>query len=241
MKIAVFTDCYFPAINGVVTSVKVQLEVLRELGHEVDLYCPSYPQNPTGEQSVYRLSATPFLFHKEEMMTFPWPPKVMKRIWTEPYDLFHLQTPFSVGWVGMLAAMTRRIPRIFHHHTLWEEYVDYLPIPTKVTERASIMLCRTFANWCQGVVAPSSQVKDRFAAQGVKRRIDIIPTGIRSTLFQNGECRPELQPDEDVVLYMGRLAHEKSLDVLVRVFAKIHEHRPSTRLWMVGDLSLIHI
>ncbi len=235
MKIAVFTDCFLPAINGVVTSVRLQLEALAELGHEVELFCPQYAQHQSEEEGVFRLSAIPFPFHKREQMTFPWPPRVMKRIWTEPYDLFHLHTPFSVGLIGLSAAAVRGIPRIFHHHTLWEEYVDYLPIPTSVTERGSILLCRTLANSCQGVVAPSARVKERFGEQGVRRPIDVIPTGIRSELFQDGTRRAEHQKDEEVLLYMGRLAHEKSLDVLVRVFARIHESRPSTRLWMVGD------
>lgn len=235
MRVAVFTDCYLPAINGVVTSVRLQLEALAGLGHAVDLYCPSYPELPTSEVGVYRLSAVPFPFHKREQMTFPWPPAVMRRIWTQPYDVFHLHTPFSVGLIGLTAALARRIPRIFHHHTLWEEYVDYLPIPTRVTERGSILLCRTLANCCQGVVAPSARVKERFVAQGVRRPVDVIPTGIRGELFQNGDRRPEHEKGEEIVLYMGRLAHEKSLDVLVRVFARIHETRPSTRLWMVGD------
>jgi glycosyltransferase involved in cell wall biosynthesis len=137
--------------------------------------------------------------------------------------------------MGLTAAWCRRIPRVFHHHTLWEEYVDYLPIPKKATQKASIAVCRWLAMRCQGVISPSNQVKERFAAQGVTRPIDVIPTGIRGADFQNGTPREELQPDDEVCLYMGRLAHEKSLDVVVRVFAAIHQERPRTRLWLVGD------
>ncbi len=235
MRIAVFSDCYFPTINGVVTSIKLQLEALRELGHEVDLYCPRYEKPFTDDEHTWRLSAAPFPFHKAEQVTFPWPPSVVRRFWTEEYDVFHIQTPFSLGMMGLAAAWWRKIPRVFHHHTLWEEYVDYLPIPSQATRVASIATCRWLAHRCQGVISPSHQVKERFANQGVECPIDVIPTGIRGADFQNGTARDEFVEGEEVCLYMGRLAHEKSLDVLIRVFQQIHEKRPTTRLWLVGD------
>lgn len=235
MKIAVLTDCYLPAINGVVTSITQQLEALRRLGHEVDLYCPSYSEPSPHEAHTFRLWARPFLFHKREQFTLPWPPRVLQRLWQQPYDVLHLQTPFSVGMIGLTAAALRRIPRVFHHHTLWEEYVDYLPIPKKLSSAASVSLCRGLANTCQGVVTPSEEVRQRFAEQGVKTPISVIPTGIDATLFRDGTPRPESEPNTEIILYIGRLAFEKSPEVLLRVYQKIHQARPQTRFWWVGD------
>lgn len=235
LRIAVFSDCYLPAINGVVTSICQQVEILRSLGHHVDLYCPDYSEIPEFEERVFRLWARPFPLHKREQMTFPWPPRLLRQMWTEEYDVFHIQTPFSVGLLGLFTAFARGIPRVFHHHTLWEEYVDYLPVPPRFTAAASVALCRGLANRCQGVVAPSAQVLERFAAQGVKTAMTVIPTGIKASRFQDGTRRPEWQEEHKVCLYMGRLAHEKSLDALLRVFARIHQDQPQARLWLVGD------
>lgn len=217
------------------TSIKLQLEALRDLGHEVDVYCPSYAKPYEDDESTFRLVGVPFPFHKAEQVTLPWPPSVLGRLSSEKYDVIHLQTPFSAGMLGLKAAWLRRIPRVFHHHTLWEEYVDYLPLPQKATRQVSIAVCRWLASRCQRVIAPSHQVKERFQAQGVSSPIDVIPTGIRGDDFRGGTPRPELRDGEEVCLYMGRLAHEKSLDVVVRVFAEIHQRRPQTRLWLVGD------
>jgi 1,2-diacylglycerol 3-alpha-glucosyltransferase len=235
VRIAVLSDCYLPAINGVVTSICQQTEALRRLGHQVDIFCPQYPHGGPAQDHTFRFWARPFIFHKREQFTLPWPPEVLRRLWSEPYDLVHLQTPFSVGMIGLSTALARRLPRVFHHHTLWEEYVDYIPIPKKVSSKASIMLCRGLANRCHGVVAPSEEVKQRFAAQGVRCPISVIPTGIDATLFRNGQIREESEPETEVCLYIGRLAHEKSPDTLLRVFQRIHEARPQTRLWLVGD------
>jgi glycosyltransferase involved in cell wall biosynthesis len=235
VKIAVFSDCYLPAINGVVTSITQQQQALMGLGHQVDLYCPHYPAKETPDPNVYRLWARPFWFHKREQMTFPWPPSVLRTMWSNDYDLFHIQTPFSVGLLGLFISLARRIPRVFHHHTLWEEYVDYLPIPKKVSSTGSVALCRGLANLSQAVVAPSAEVKERFSQQGVTTPIHVIPTGIQVDRFQGGTVKAERSEGEEVCLYIGRLAHEKSVDAVVRVFARIHQERPSTRLWLVGD------
>lgn len=235
MKIAIFSDCYFPTINGVVTSIKLQVDALRDLGHVVEIYCPHYPKPFADDEFTFRLSAFPFPFHKAEQVTLPWPPQTLRRIWTEEYDLFHLQTPFGLGMIGLAAAWWRGIPRVFHHHTLWEEYVDYLPVPKKATQTASIAVCRWLAQRCQGVICPSHRVKERFSSQGVTCPISVIPTGIKGDEFRGGTPREELEEGDEVCLYVGRLAHEKSIDVVIRVFSELHKNRPQTRLWLVGD------
>lgn len=235
MKIAIFSDCYFPTINGVVTSIKAQLEAVRALGHIVHLYCPSYPKEFTDDDLTWRLAAFPFPFHRAEQVALPWPPKVIWKIFNEPYDVFHLQTPFGIGLLGLVVSKLRGIPAVFHHHTLWEEYVDYLPVPKQATRRASILACSWLANSCRAVISPSHRVKDRFQTQGVRTPISVIPTGIDAAEFRGGSVRPELKTGEVVCLYVGRLAFEKSLDVVIRVFEEIYQNCPSARLWMVGD------
>lgn len=235
MNIAIFSDCYLPTINGVVTSIELQIEALRNLGHQVDLFCPHYPGVKQQEAGTWRLSAFPFPFHKAEQVAFCWPPAVLRQALTQAYDVVHLQTPFSVGLLGLAVSVWRGIPRIFHHHTLWEEYVDYLPLPKKVVHGASIAYCRWIAQRCQAVISPSAQVKKRFAAQGVTRPIAVIPTGIRVTDFMGGQVKVERGEGEDICLYVGRLAFEKSIDVVVRVFERVHRERPNARLWLVGD------
>ena len=235
MRVGIFSDCYFPAINGVVTSIAQQVEILRDKGHQVDLYCPRYAGEQGQELGTRRLSAVPFPFHKREQMTFPWPPSVLKEIWRRDYDVIHIQTPFFVGLLGMLAAWSRGLPRVFHHHTLWEEYVDYLPIPKDLSSRLSVKLCRGVANACHGVVAPSEEVKWRFAEQGVTVPISVIPTGIRPERFRGGTAVEVLGEGDEVCLYIGRLAHERSLDALVRVFHRVYRKRDTARLWLVGD------
>lgn len=157
------------------------------------------------------------------------------KLWTGKYDLLHLQTPFSIGLIGLVVAKLRGIPCLFHHHTLWEEYVDYLPLPAALTSKISVLYCRIFANLCGGVISPSEEVRSRFKAQGVQRPISVIPTGIQASDFQGGRVRPEWKEGHEVCLYIGRLAHEKSIDVVLEVFVRLHAQRPSTRLWVVGD------
>lgn len=235
VRVAIVSDCYFPTINGVVTSIKLQVDALRALGHHVDVYCPSYAKPFADDECTYRLAGFPFPFHKAEQVTLPWPPSTLRRFFTQQYDVFHLQTPFSMGLMGLAAAWWRGTPRVFHHHTLWEEYVDYLPVPKAATRTTSIAWCRWLAQRCQAVISPSQRVKERFAGQGVTTPISVVPTGIRAEDFQNGTPRQERGDGDEICLYVGRLAHEKSIDVVLRVFAQVYRQRPQARLWLVGD------
>ncbi len=234
MRVALFSDCYEPAINGVVTSIALQREALQALGCRVDLYCPTYPEASPEDPEIHRLWARPFPLHRREQVSLPLPPAVLRRALSTPYDLVHIQTPFTAGLMGMACALARGTPRVFHHHTLWEEYGDYLPIPRQVTGFLAVRLCRAMAQACHAVVAPSEQVRSRFAAQGVTRPIAVVPTGIRAAEFRGGTPRPEAQ-GKRVCLYIGRLAREKSVDTVVRAFRGISEEVPEAELWLVGD------
>ena len=53
MKIAMFTDAYFPRINGVTVSVQSFAEGLCKLGHEVCVVCLEYTEE---QQKVLSLT-----------------------------------------------------------------------------------------------------------------------------------------------------------------------------------------
>ena len=53
MNIAMFSDTYYPRINGVTISVKSYAESLTELGHNVCIVCCNY-EKPTRENHYHK-------------------------------------------------------------------------------------------------------------------------------------------------------------------------------------------
>lgn len=234
------SDCYKPVINGVVTSIACLAEALERLGHEVHLFVPGHPHQKDAGTSIHRFASAAFWLHKEERIAAPWPPASVRAYLEEPFEVVHLHTPFGLGLLGWLGARRRRLPTIFTHHTLWEEYVHYLRLPPAWTRPGAIAICNWFCNASSRVVAPSAEVRSRLLSQGVGRPIDVIPTGIDSYLFEGGSeqrARADLAVtgQEHLFVYIGRLAREKSIDFVLEAFARMLERNAGCRLALIGD------
>ena len=75
--------------------------------------------------------------------------------------------------------------------------------------------------------------------------ISIIPTGINTSNFRRDQFRPEeilelrkslgLQADTPVIISIGRLAKEKSIDVVIGALPKLIEKLPDLKMVIVGE------
>lgn len=234
------SDCYHPVINGVVTSVSCLVKALEVQGLEVELFVPDDHRPYQDEGVIHRFASAPFWLHKEERFTYPWPPAAVRPLWTGRFDLVHIHTPFNLGGLAGAVAAVRGLPRVFTHHTLWEEYSHYLPLPQRWVKPLAVWICRTMCQVSQRVVAPSREVRERLRAQQVTRPIDVIPTGIDPDVFRGGdpslaESWLGLESGQALFLHIGRVAREKSIEVVLRCFAEASRQRPGLKLAVVGD------
>ena len=240
MRIAIFSDSYHPVINGVTTSIRLLVQALREAGHEALLLAPEVPGYREQEPWVRRLASVRFPLHPQDRVSLPWPVAHLREALAFDPEVVHLHTPFHMGLFGWLVAARLGRPRVFTHHTLFEEYLHYVPGPRWLLAPAAVGLCRWFWNTSRVVVAPSAEVRDRMVRQGLRRPLEVIPTGVDLASFQGGDpsrVREELglEPGDPVLLYMGRVAREKSLDFLLEVLGQARRCDPRLRLVLVGD------
>ena len=235
-----FADCFHPVVNGVVTSIDILRSKLVSLGHEVTLYVPTAPGRTTDDRAVHRFWSFAAPVHKESRFALPFPLSSLGRVRTWRPDIIHIHTPFSLGVMGLYASRHHRVPYVFTHHTLFEEYVHYVPLVSQPLLRGlAVSLCRGFCNRSGGVIAPSDEVRERLLEQGVTRRIEVIPTGIDVEIFERGEparVRAELglRDDQPVAIFAGRMGKEKSIDFLLDAFAHVVETLPDARLILLG-------
>lgn len=240
MRVAMFADCYHPVINGVTTSIELLGRALREEGHEVLLFAPGVPGYRDAEPHVRRFASVVFPLHPEERVSFPWPWAHLQEAIRFRPDVVHIHTPFNVGLMGWFVAARTGAPRLFTHHTLFEEYLHYVPVPPTLMRPVAIAIARWFWNTSAVVIAPSEEVKARQLEQGIRRPLHVIPTGIDIDSFESGDPagpRAELGlgPEDRLLLYMGRVAREKSLDFLLEAFADATQRDPRLRLAVIGD------
>lgn len=241
MRIAMFTDCYKPIVNGVVSSISCLKETLVKKGHEIIIFCPGHPGHKDTEDGLRRFYSFTFPLQPEERVTLPFPSKHLKNFEQAGFDCIHIHTPFNLGFIGRRMSKKHKIPMVFTHHTLWEEYVHYIPfISREWLRKKAISLCRGFCNSSNCVIAPSAMVKDKLISQGVKSPIEVVPSGITAELFKCGDAsivrkKYKIPPEKRILTFAGRIGKEKSIDFLLEAYRVVIEEFPDVHLFILGD------
>lgn len=251
MNIGIFTDTYFPQVNGVVTSVYLLKKELEKLGHTIYIITPQDPENHEDDPRVFRIPSVPVITNRRlAIVNYPIVTKKMEKL---DLDLIHTQTEFSVGLFGQNLAKKFNIPLIHTYHTLYEEYTHHLGLMGRIpfTKNAAKQYSRLFCNKSDAVIVPTNKVKKILEEYGVERPIHVIPSGIEFDFFEiddplkkKQEIRESLGLDESdyLILYLGRIAKEKNVHELIEYVEDVFEEHENVHLAIVGggpDLELI--
>ena len=247
MNIGLFTDTYFPQINGVATSVHTLAGALRARGHNVYIFTPKDP-NTTAEQSdenVIAMPSLPFMLLRNYRVGLIYSPRAFNQISHLHLDIVHTQTEFPLGIFGKLLSTVKKIPMVHTYHTMYEDYVHYIAKGYIVTPAMAKEFSKLFCNSATAVVAPTEKAKHFLEEYGVTKPIEIIPTGIDTSLFAKKNFLEQdtialkqslgLEKDTPVILSLGRVAKEKSIDVILRALPKLFQKMPQARMVIVGD------
>ena len=245
MNIGIFTDTYYPQINGVATSVMMLDKELTKLGHKVYIFTTSDPKATRSNPKVFRLPSMPFVFLPSNRFALLYPPRLLMKMKRFKLDIIHTQTEFPLGIFGKIVSEFYRIPLVHTYHTMYEDYVHYIARGRIVSPKMAQRYSRIFCNRAKAVITPVQKSKDKLASYGVIRPIYVIPTGIDFTPFSRDAYSQEdinaikrelgIAPGAPVLVSVGRLAKEKSVDVIVRQIPKVLEQIPDLKFVVVGD------
>lgn len=240
MKIAIITEGYKPFINGVIVSIDLFAKQFRELGHEVYIFAPSYPDFDEDEEYVIRLKSVPSIVQKNIRIPLPTYLKMDKLFSKIGFDIVHIQHPTIYGQVVKRLVKKYNIPLVFTHHSFYENYSHYIPLPQKFIKKMAIKLSVDFSNNCDLIVTPSETVKEVLKTRGVITPIEVIPTGINFKMFSKASGnfireKYQISKESKILLYVGRMSKEKNLDILLDSFPMIILDYPDTYLMLVGE------
>jgi len=238
VNIAMFSDSYYPYVSGVVRSIELFRHELRQLGHNVYIFAPSYRRQKK-EDGVFRFPSIAAPTNKDFSLALPFAPGVGKMLRDLKIDLVHCQSPFLLGSVGARAARRHGLPLVFTHHTLYHLYVHYVPLFPGLARRLVLGYVRRFCNQCNLVITPTNVVAERLRELGIDAPIKAIPTGLKLDDFADpdtGWLRREygIGPQAKLLLCVARFGKEKNLDMILEAFRMINRASPASRLFLVG-------
>lgn len=240
MRIGLFTNTYLPFCGGVTISVETLRHGLQARGHEVWTFAPRFPGAADSEPRIIRVPSVPAATYPEFALAVPWAPRIGREARRLRLDVFHAHHPFLLGPAARRLARRLGRPLVFTYHTRYEKYAHYVPLTRALVEAAALGLSTRFAVRADAVIAPSMLVRDQLRARGVTAPITVVPTGVDLARFRPGERATArhalgLPAVEPIVLYVGRLDREKSVDRVLHAFDRIAGTLGHARLCLVGQ------
>ncbi|WP_069997690.1 glycosyltransferase family 4 protein [Cellulosilyticum sp. I15G10I2] len=245
MNIGIFTDTYSPQVNGVVSSILTLEKELRKQGHNVYVFTISHPQAEENSNFVYRIASLPFIFLKDHRVGILYSNRLVRKIKRLRLDIILSQTEFSLGIFAKLVSKKLSIPIVHTYHTMYEEYMHYISKGIEFSPKIARKYSKSFCNGVDGVIAPTKKTEKLLKSYGVKTQIRVIPTGIDfSPLEKSHYSREEVDAlkqifniplNDPVILFVGRVAKEKSIDVVIRAMSHLILKVPEAKLVIVGD------
>jgi 1,2-diacylglycerol 3-alpha-glucosyltransferase len=240
MRIGVFSDGYLPSVTGVTTSVETSVSVLEQRGHTVTIVAPSYPKYKDRAHDVVRIRSVALPGQDNFRVATYLPGTSLLLAARLDVDIIHGHAGGPISWLGWEVARIKRVPFVFTYHTFFNQYTHYFLKGKVIRPHMMEVATRVFGNMTDQVIAPTQKVRDELLIYGVKKPITILPSGIDLKMFRpqiSGALRQQLKiPQHEIIfLYAGRIGKEKSIDLVIRSFARTLKQCPTCHLVIAGD------
>ncbi len=237
MRIVMISDSYYPYVSGVTRAVSTVKDTLTGLGHNVTVFCPTYP-GVSPEDNVRRFPSFRAPTNSTYYVAIPGYQRMKRELIRAKPDVIHVHSPFNLSAMGLRQGKKMGMPVVMTYHTMYNMYSHYVPIigpkVSSVVERTAFRTARK----ADLVITPSKTIARYLHDKSPSLNPVPLPNGIPVQEFQTGE--PEFLaktygvPKGGVVLTSGRLGLEKNLSVLLKAFAKIAD-KTDASLVLVGD------
>ncbi|MGH7535898.1 MAG: glycosyltransferase, partial [Gemmatimonadales bacterium] len=239
MRIALFSEVYWPMVSGVGVTLLRLTEALQARGHQVRVYSATYPlpEGQADRPEVHRSASIPLFLYPDVQWAFPRLREVADDLARFRPDVVHVATEFALGMAGLKAARQLRIPVIASAPTDYEQYAAQYGVTWAI--RAGWHYLRWFYGQAYRVLCPSRIYEEHLHSRGV------VHTGLWSRgvdpasfhpRFRDDQYRTRLgvNPDDLLVTYIGRIAREKNLGLLIEAWEMLAPQRGSAQLVLVG-------
>lgn len=264
MRIALMTNNYKPVMGGVPISIERLAKGLRELGHEVTVFAPSY-KGEEPEDGVFRYKTLIKKFYGGSVLPNALDPAIEREFRQHRYDVIHVHHPVVIGNTALYLSKKYNIPLTFTYHTRYEHYLSYAGIIRGLEKRSnednivgmfSEKLIRdintkivpsyiaSFAKKCDCIFAPTPGMKDYliYACEIPKDKVRVLPTGLEKSEYKEEQKRVAeirrkyIKNGEFLFVSVSRIAKEKNIDFLIEVAKRLKRKTTMPfKLLMVGD------
>lgn len=241
LRIACVTETYPPEVNGVAATISRIVEGLHARNHDVQLVRPRQPLAAADDDTPFEevlMRGLPIPRYPDLRMGLP-ARSALVRLWTRQRpDVVHIATEGPLGWSALQAAEKLKLPVCSDFRTNFHNYSRHYGVGWLY--RPIVAYLRKFHNRTDCTMVPTEALRAELESAGF-RRLQVVARGVDTVRFDPAHRSDALReswgaaPGDPVMLYVGRLAAEKNLELLLEAHAAARRTTPRLRLVLVGD------
>lgn len=230
LRLALFTDTALPQLNGVSRTLDRLAGAVRARGGAVRVFTTSDPA-ADADPDVVRVRSCTFPAYPGLRMAFPAPGPLARELRAWNATLVQAATHFGLGVAGRHAARMAGVPFVTSYHTGLSTYGAYYRLDALGLGRVGWGYLRWFHNGGLRTYCPTHAVAGELAERGI-RDTALWDRGVDAERFsprwRSEALRRRLGAGDGrlLVVYVGRLAQEKGLDVALEAMRMLHASAP---------------
>jgi 1,2-diacylglycerol 3-alpha-glucosyltransferase len=251
MRIAICSDNFYPELSGISDSVISLAKELAKRGHQIHFYAPYYSPTEFKKSNLpdreldlgpnvgfTRFASSYFGSGSGQgRMVLPYFLRWFQFPKFDP-DVIHVQTFFGVGMEALVAAKILKKPLVGTNHTAIKSFLIYNPIKTKWMDTGIIKYVNWFYARCEIVTAPSRSVFTEMEAEGFHKNGIALSNPIETEIFKplanRAAFRKKFNIGDQAIIHAGRLAKERSIDVMIKALPLVKKSIPDAELVFSG-------
>ena len=245
MRYAIVTETYPPEINGVSLTVQGLEHGLRSRGHQVQVIRPRQHQESAALQEAItppedQLTVRGLPVPRYPSLRFGLPSgRQLRSFWTRARpDAVYVSTEGPLGYSAVRVAKQMQIPVVTGFHTRFDDYMSDYGVPFLRPVAESWM--RHFHNRADATLVPTRSLQAQLQDMDF-RHVDCLPRAVDCGRFSPSHRDASLRTRWGLgrhglaVLFVGRIAAEKNLQLTVEAFRALQMHRPDAQFIWIGD------
>jgi glycosyltransferase involved in cell wall biosynthesis len=239
MRLSLVSETYPPEINGVALTVRDLAHGLAARGHSVQVVRPRR-EGRHNEPGIVGLDVAGLALPHYPGLRIGLPARaLLRRRWAAtPPDAVYIATEGPLGWSALDIARRLQIPVCTGFHTRFGDYASHYGIGWLTPLVWSWL--RRFHRRAAATLVPTRALAHELRERGIDNAL-VLHRAVDADLFHPRHRDPALRAawgagaNDPVVIYVGRIAAEKNLDLAVRAFRALQERVPTARFVWVGD------
>ncbi|MBV1774408.1 glycosyltransferase family 1 protein [Burkholderiaceae bacterium DAT-1] len=242
LRIAFVTETFPPEVNGVAMTVGRMVTHLTARGHHIDLIRPRQHKGDYARQHEHlqELLVPGLGLPRYPGLKFGLPAmgKLLAHWRKQRPDLVVAVTEGPLGASALRAARRLGIPTISEFHTNFHSYSGHYGLGWLT--KAVMGHLRRFHNRNLATLVPTAEIAAQLSADGFEH-LEVVARGVDTGLFNPARRSNELRrqwgagPNTQVVVYVGRMAAEKNLPLVLAAYHAMKQIRDDSILVWVGD------